>query len=571
MANSSSKFLLPSVFLVTLAFNFFVFKTDFGLGHGLFNLVFVACLLFSFEHSRRNLYTWALGLGSIVLGLLLGFRASGMVQGVNFLVMLAFNFSLLVALSFDKIKPALWWLAGAIPVYALRLFPQPFLLLASTTLGNNEKGKLASAVSSAKFVASFVKTLIVTFGLLFVFTVIFAIADPVFAKLFTNLSMELVVRVIASIVVAVATATILSMRIESDEETKTPTLSFLSFWEFTIPVIALGILFAIFLSIQVNYLFASDSAFKALNITFSEYVRKGFAELLIATLMGSAVCYAIYLKLKASVDHPKAFILKITGVTLLSELLLILLSAQRRNTMYIEAHGLTRIRILGEFILVWIAIFMLFLFALTIVKKFKERYLLAGMAVATFVLCMTMNLVNIDLLIAGNPPTKEGGKDYFYVANLSEDVFPAWEPLMIEATKEFEEIEKKGKNPISLTDVNRLANIKLTMLTIAEKAKAMKSRAESKSQIQNPYFNFNLAKFNAYSTTGRNKDLETLFTETSVGTAKTVAEFRGIPLGFTDEDYRLVYEFDYPLLTITLKSLWFKCEVNRIGNHCWYW
>src|SRR5690606_14477966 len=98
----------------------------------------------------------------------------------------------------------------------------------------------------------------------------------------------------------------------------------------------------------------------------SQYVRKGFIELLTATFFGGLLSYVIALMSHQEEKKEKSWQLQGLNTVLIVELGFLLGSAWKRNAMYMDVYGLTRVRLIGELFLLWLAGFLalLLLFSL---------------------------------------------------------------------------------------------------------------------------------------------------------------------------------------------------------------
>jgi len=104
-------------------------------------------------------------------------------------------------------------------------------------------------------------------------------------------------------------------------------------------------LFALFLILQVNYLFGNAPAVVGSGFTFAEYARRGFAELtIVATLCALMI---IVLERYAERGRRDAMIRGIELVVVV-ELVFLLVSAFRRVTLYEAAYGFTTSRVYAQ-------------------------------------------------------------------------------------------------------------------------------------------------------------------------------------------------------------------------------
>lgn len=196
----------------------------------------------------------------------------------------------------------------------------------------------------------------------------------------------------------------------------------------------------IFLFIQFRYLFllknmADLSAYGI--YTFSDYVKKGFFELLLTTLIIytiSGIGLVIYRGLK----QDKLFLSINTLLIFLNFTLSI--SVLRRIYLYMEAHGLTKTRYYGIAILL-----VLMLLLLTILLRYfkakNKLYIFELLGVSTIFFVFAG--INSDYLMGKYaPPTVNQTLDYNYLASLSPDGYELWNEALNEANKSMKLIDQ---------------------------------------------------------------------------------------------------------------------------------
>ena len=158
--------------------------------------------------------------------------------------------------------------------------------------------------------------------------------------------------------------------------------------------------------------------------------------------------------------------LKIVNTILIGELFLMLGSALKRDIMYVEAYGLTRVRIVGGIFLFWLAGLLALLLVLNLYRSFKEKKFVASLAVLSFIVVAYLNIFNIDQMVVNGSPSHHTYKDYFYVNNLSEDGYKGWADSIQAIAARTEVLIVKE----SLTDEEKsqLAGDKLSLISLQE-------------------------------------------------------------------------------------------------------
>lgn len=107
--------------------------------------------------------------------------------------------------------------------------------------------------------------------------------------------------------------------------------------------------FALFIVIQLRYLFTSGMLPNGL--TYADYARRGYGELLLATLLASMVIYLL-----GALKNKKTRSTEILSYTLLGLNLLVVLSAWKRLSLYESAYGWTMTRFVARMGLVSILV-----------------------------------------------------------------------------------------------------------------------------------------------------------------------------------------------------------------------
>lgn len=189
---------------------------------------------------------------------------------------------------------------------------------------------------------------------------------------------------------------------------------------------SVAVVLGLFIIIQSQYLFATVPEDKLHEFgvnTYSEYVRKGFGELLLVSIITYFVSGASMVVFRMTKQHKHW--LRSANVLLLSEMILFIFSILRRVMLYQVEHGLTRIRIYGSLFLVMLIGLTLVLLARQLVKGFRFWYLYEVSLVVIIILFA--GLLNVDGLIARRyRPTVNKEVDYIYISRLSADGVAGW-------------------------------------------------------------------------------------------------------------------------------------------------
>ena len=180
-------------------------------------------------------------------------------------------------------------------------------------------------------------------------------------------------------------------------------------------IVLLDIVYVVFVAVQFKYFFSGTLEN---GLTYAEYARKGFFELLFVTIINLSITTVIITFSKNIQGFVKQLIRIALSLLVLSSGVL-LVSAMMRMMMYEEAYGFTFTRVLAHSFM----IFLMIIFAYTLVKIWLEKLSLFHFYfIASLVYYVGMNVVNIDRIVVEQNITRyeETGKiDIQYLNNLS--------------------------------------------------------------------------------------------------------------------------------------------------------
>ncbi|MCA9370250.1 DUF4173 domain-containing protein, partial [Candidatus Woesebacteria bacterium] len=441
-----------------LAWNILLFGTSSQfppLGFALFNFVLqlgILWLLYTKQLLGRSVLI--LSFLSVVFGFFSVYRANGFVQGVNTLTTMLLSLSLLMLYATHTMYPQIAWFVRWAVQTGVGWVAQVFKVLQPQSY-NTKNGKN-------------IRQLIVSLGLTLCVVVFFALllmnADPIFAKKVEEIFESIVERGITSALVLLVSASVISFQYVRVQK-KPIQFSLFSASDIVLPLAALVVLFGAFLAVQAEYLFANQDVFTSLGVTYSEYVRKGFVELLVATGVGSVLLYTSLVVSRTS-QTSVSLLTRVFSSALLVELFFVLLSALKRDILYVDAYGLTRVRIIGGLFALWLALVLLGLLASFVWSKVRESALFTWIVVISCLVVLLLNVINIDARVVAGVPGHHEYTDYFYLSQLSEDAVSGWEPNIHAMESELETL--LAKETLSDKEKSQLAGIKLALLSIQQ-------------------------------------------------------------------------------------------------------
>jgi len=194
-------------------------------------------------------------------------------------------------------------------------------------------------------------------------------------------------------------------------------------------LLALDALFAVFVALQLAYLFGGHDTAAAAGLTYAEYARRGFFELVaVAALAG-----AIVVGLDLGVGRRSRTQLG-ASIGLLALTVVVLASALLRLRLYQDAYGWTELRFVVLVAIGWLAVAVAVTAGLLAARR--TRWTLHVLGVLVIVAVAGMNAVGPQAFVADRnleraldpslvPPGGRTGLDEGYLASLGDEAVPA--------------------------------------------------------------------------------------------------------------------------------------------------
>ncbi|WP_436847434.1 DUF4153 domain-containing protein [Streptomyces aureus] len=280
------------------------------------------------------------------------------------------------------------------------------------------------------------RAIVVSALLLLVFGGLFAGADAAFADLLGDLVPDAsvtggpwrLVLLVTGLVMALAVAHTAAAPVRLDRVVVRPGRP-RNRVEWALPLIVLTVLFAAFNAVQLVVLFGGyDAVLKKTHQTYAEYARQGFWQLLIVTLLTLLVVVFALRWAPRDGAGDRTLVRGVLG-TLCALALVVVASAVRRMDMYVEAYGLTRLRIsvlAGE---LWLGLVIVLIMAAGV---WGARWLPRAVAASAAAGVLAFGLMSPDALIAEQNVQRyehTGDFDLQYARDLSADAVPALDKL----------------------------------------------------------------------------------------------------------------------------------------------
>lgn len=211
---------------------------------------------------------------------------------------------------------------------------------------------------------------------------------------------------------------------EKDTEKKTAHFT-LGPIETSIVLGSIAALFFIFLLIQVRYFFGGAEQVVSTGFTYAEYARRGFFELIAVAIITMLVIWSVK-KASQGPDDVQTKQFKWLSGVLIIEVLIIMLSAHMRLSLYEEAYGFTVLRLFSHILVGWLAAAFILLI-LHIMREEQERQFAFRLFISVLTFFAVLNLINPDAFIARQNIARfdrTGKLDVSYLNRLSPDATP---------------------------------------------------------------------------------------------------------------------------------------------------
>ncbi|NXY96624.1 DUF4173 domain-containing protein, partial [Streptomyces sp. BR123] len=199
--------------------------------------------------------------------------------------------------------------------------------------------------------------------------------------------------------------------------------------EWSLPLIVLNLLFAGFNAVQLAVLFGGyDKVLESTGLTYAEYARQGFWQLLWATVFVLAVIALALRWAPRGGTGDRRLVRSVLG-TLCLLTLVVVASAVRRMDLYVDAYGLTRLRLSVVTMELWLGLVIVLLMAAGVAGGRWLARAVAGSAAATV---LAFGLASPDGIIAENNVARyqqDDKIDLAYLRGLSADAAPSLDRL----------------------------------------------------------------------------------------------------------------------------------------------
>lgn len=309
---------------------------------------------------------------------------------------------------------------------------------------------LEKAQSNKNF---FIQSMIIGFGIgLFVVAILismFSNADPIFATyvkkiVSADFLQSLFLRVLLSLLFGFLLLPYVILKRKNIFNSPLGLLKRLNFInEMSVVMVLVSLVIGLFLVVQWPYVFAQvpfETDLSKFGVaTYSEYVRKGFVELLKIAFFVYGLIWTGLIVLRE--NNRQKNVLRLIQIIVLSEFFIFLFSILRRIWLYQTYHGWSLIRVYGSFFLFWIFGISVFL----ALRHFWQKRYVIGELIFTSIIIFSIGILNVETFIINtHPPTVNKKVDYIYLSRLSADGYEGWEKAFNQAKKTITKYEFKN-------------------------------------------------------------------------------------------------------------------------------
>ena len=311
----------------------------------------------------------------------------------------------------------------------LIVFPWKFLFFESKSSDDE------STTQHKRAILPVLRGLLLAVPVLLVFTLLLSSADMVFSQrleaLLQSFRIENIGEYFAQGILAlmiaymmiglVKIAEVNSQKTEPDNSAVKP---FLGFTEGATVLIAVMVLFSMFVVIQFRYFFSGELNISEAGFTYAEYARRGFGELIWVAVFSLLLIQVLRTVLKIeTLKQRKVLTGLIVGLVALT--LVILVSSYQRLSLYESAYGFSRLRTYSHFFILWLGLLLAGTVALEVINQ--PRFFANAVLAASLGFVLTLNLINVDaFIVRQNLNRAEQGMelDAQYLITLSSNAIP---------------------------------------------------------------------------------------------------------------------------------------------------
>ncbi len=278
--------------------------------------------------------------------------------------------------------------------------------------------------------------IVIAFPILLVFAGLLASADPIFADWLKSLNIwEAIWRVFRTLMMTLFMGAFFYLLTSDKNKLRQKVEKVFKLDALTVGVV-LGLvnaLFALFVYIQIRYLFGDATFVLGNGLTIAEYARSGFFELVRVLILAAILIIGTH---RSFAHHGSNWIINSLQALFIAQIGVVAVSALYRMGIYQDNYGYTTLRLYVQWF-IYAVMGALVFSGTALVFKLEFRRFFQIMLSAMLVVTSIVSLINVDALIAReNIGRFQEGKtlDMNYLASLSRDAAPAMSELFPQET-----------------------------------------------------------------------------------------------------------------------------------------
>lgn len=243
--------------------------------------------------------------------------------------------------------------------------------------------------------APIARGLLIGLPLVLVFVALFSAADAVFARMVADLvgidldPGEMIGRLLLALSFGwLATGAVAFTAAAQPETEVAPSAALprLGTVEAITSLLIVDVVFAVFVGLQGAYLFGGLDTLQAAGLTYAEYARRGFVELIAVVFVAGGLVFALETFVAR---RSRAYVGAAIGLALLSAV--VLASAFLRLRLYQEAYGWTELRFYAVAMIAWLAIGVAL--AVGALATNRTRWLPNGLIAVALLIGLAVNVI----------------------------------------------------------------------------------------------------------------------------------------------------------------------------------
>jgi len=469
-----SLYIILASFGLSFIFNFLFFAKEIGISILIFSTILLgtAFLFGQYQHFRLRRVWWLI-LPILFFALMPSIRANEFLIFLNLCAILG-----LFVLLAHEMTGTPTFLMGIADYFIMIVF-MPFQMLSRALSTIVSIGQIHNETKNRNAWIRIIKSALMAVPILIIFGALFSQADLAFSKFINSfVAITISERTIQYLILLcfafVASLSFLSYIFFHNKTRMTPEKPDVAERpgreiEILVFLGLIAVLFLIFIGFQITYLFGGETNIVKAGFTYAEYAHHGFWELVSVAMLSLLVLLASE-KYTGAESGNNRFL--IPALILISEVIIVIVSAFKRLSLYIDAYSMTELRFyVAGFIILLLVLFILL--AVKFIKTKEEHFFTFGTLLSFVAFLIIVNIVNPDSFIATSNLKRyyrTGKIDVLYVGNLSVDA----ELKKIELYKKLEDKDKETLRRLFQKEKDRLQKSIEWQSTNISRAQALK-------------------------------------------------------------------------------------------------